>query len=238
MSLTDQHVVVLGGTSGIGFAVAAEAAEQGARVTVVSSRDESVKRALAELPSGATGLVADLGDTARIGELFEEIGPFDHLVYTAGEALLLSPLADLDIAAARKFFELRYFGVLAAVQAAASRVRPGGSITLTTGTASPRPVPGSTVPSSLCGAIEALTRALAVELAPIRVNAVMPGVVRSPLWALPEEVLADFYRDTAANTPLGRVGEVRDIARAFLFLLEQPHATGSIVTLDGGAVLA
>ncbi|MFB7717449.1 SDR family oxidoreductase [Nocardia sp. NPDC056100] len=238
MSLTDQHVVVLGGTSGIGFAVAAEAAEQGARVTVVSSRDESVKRALAELPSGATGLVADLGDTARIGELFEEIGPFDHLVYTAGEALLLSPLADLDIAAARKFFELRYFGVVAAVQAAASRVRPGGSITLTTGTASPRPVPGSTVPSSLCGAIEALTRALAVELAPIRVNAVMPGVVRSPLWALPEEVLADFYRDTAANTPLGRVGEVRDIARAFLFLLEQPHATGSIVTLDGGAVLA
>ncbi|MFB8009330.1 SDR family oxidoreductase [Nocardia sp. NPDC056000] len=238
MSLTDQHVVVLGGTSGIGFAVAAEAAEQGARVTVVSSRDESVKRALAELPSGATGLVADLGDTARIGELFEEIGPFDHLVYTAGEALLLSPLADLDIAAARKFFELRYFGVLAAVQAAASRVRPGGSITLATGTASPRPVPGSAVPSSLCGAIEALTRALAVELAPIRVNAVMPGVVRSPLWALPEEVLADFYRDTAANTPLGRVGEVRDIARAFLFLLEQPHATGSIVTLDGGAVLA
>ncbi|MEV6065520.1 SDR family oxidoreductase [Nocardia sp. NPDC052001] len=238
MSLTDQHVVVLGGTSGIGFAVAAGAAEQGARITVVSSREESVKRALAELPSGAAGLVADLGDTARIGELFEEIGPFDHLVYTAGEALLLSPLADLDLAAARKFFELRYFGVLAAVQAAASRVRPGGSITLTTGTASPRPVPGSTVPSSLCGAIEALTRALAVELAPIRVNAVMPGVVRSPLWALPEEVLADFYRDTAANTPLGRVGEVREIARAFLFLLEQPHATGSIVTLDGGAVLA
>ncbi|WP_405139355.1 SDR family oxidoreductase [Nocardia sp. NBC_01388] len=238
MSLAGQHVVVLGGTSGIGFAVAASAAERGAKVTVVSSSRANIDRTLAELPSGSTGYVVDLTDGDRVRALFEEIGALDHLVYTAGEALLLSPLADLDLAEARKFFELRYFGVLAAVQAAVPQLRPDGSITLTTGTAGPRPVPGSTVTSSLCGAVETLSRALAVELAPIRVNAVMPGVVRSPLWAFPEDVREQFYADTAAGTPLRRIAEVEDIAQAFLFFLTQPHATGTVLTLDGGAVLA
>lgn len=238
MSLAGQHVVVLGGTSGIGFAVASAVADQGAKVTVVSSRRANVDRALAALPTGSAGLVADLTDGEGVGDLFGELGALDHLVYTAGEELLLSPLADLDVAAARKFFELRYFSVLTAVQAAAARLRPDGSITLTTGTAGPRPVPGSIVASSLCGAIEALTRALAVELAPIRVNAVQPGVVRSPLWTFPDDIRDQFYRDTAANTPLRRIGEVDDIAQAYLFFLTQPHATGTVLTLDGGAMLS
>ncbi|WP_405493651.1 SDR family oxidoreductase [Nocardia sp. NBC_00511] len=237
MSLDGQQIVILGGTTGIGYAVAAAAAGQGAKVTVVSSRQANVDHALATLPE-ATGLVADLTDTGRVRDLFDGLGGFDHLVYTAGEPLLLSPVADLDLEAARKFFELRYFGVLAAVQAAAPHLRVDGSITLTTGTASPRPVPGSSVASSVCGAIEALTRALAVELAPIRVNAVMPGVVRSPLWNFPEELREQFFADTAAATPLHRVAEVDDIAQAFLFFLTQPHATATILPLDGGAVLA
>ncbi|MEU0505628.1 SDR family oxidoreductase [Nocardia sp. NPDC005998] len=238
MSLAGQHVVVLGGTSGIGFTVASAAAEKGAKVTVVSSHRVNVDRALAALPAGSTGLVADLTDSDQVRAVFGELGELDHLVYTAGEALLLSPLADLDVVAARKFFELRYFSVLTAVQAAARGLRLGGSITLTTGTAGPRPVSGSAVTSSLCGAIEALTRALAVELAPIRVNAVQPGVVRSPLWTFPEDVREQFYRDTAASTPLRRIGEVDDIAQAYLFFLTQPHATGTVLTLDGGAVLS
>ncbi|WP_433672811.1 SDR family oxidoreductase [Nocardia sp. CA-136227] len=100
------------------------------------------------------------------------------------------------------------------------------------------PVPGSAVPSSMCGAIEALTRALAVELAPIRVNAVMPGVVRSPLWNFPDDLREQFYADSAAATPLRRIAEADDIARAFVFLIGQPHATAAVLTLDGGAVLA
>ncbi|WP_040809443.1 SDR family oxidoreductase [Nocardia concava] len=238
MSLDGQHVVILGGTSGIGYAVAAATAARGAKVTVASSRQENVDRAVAELPTGVTGVVADLADANRIRTLFDELGSFDHLVYTAGEPLLLSPVAELDIDAARKFFELRYFSVLTAVQAAAPHLRADGSITLTTGTAGPRPVPGSSVTSSVCGAVEALTRALAVELAPTRVNAVMPGVVRSPLWNFPEDLREQFYADTAANTPLRRIAEVDDIAQAFVFFLTQPHATATILPLDGGAVLA
>ncbi|WP_131737827.1 SDR family oxidoreductase [Actinomadura roseirufa] len=236
--LTGERVVVLGGTSGIGLAVASAAAGAGAAVTVVSSRKGNVDGAVEHLP-GADGRIADLTDAAQVRDLFDVLGDIDHLVYTAGDPLLLAPVADLDLDAARDFFTLRYFGALSAVQAAAPRIRAGGSITLTTGTAGPRPVPGSSVTSSLCGALEGLTRALAVELAPIRVNAVMPGVVRSNLWnPLPGDVREQLYSDAAAGSPLRRIGEVDDIAAAYLFYMTQPHATGAVLVLDGGAVLA
>ncbi|MFC5187455.1 SDR family oxidoreductase [Actinomadura harenae] len=236
--LAGQRVVVLGGTSGIGLAVAEAAAAAGAVVTVASSRKENVERALDRLPAGSTGEVADLTDPALVRDLFARLGEIDHLVYTAGDPLPLAPVTEIDLDAARDFFALRYFGVLAAVQAAVPKLREGGSITLTTGTAGPRPVPGAAVTASICGAMEGLTRALAVELAPIRVNAVMPGVVRSNLWAsLPDDFREQLYADTAAATPLNRVGEVDDIAEAYLYTMTQRHATGTIMTLDGGAVL-
>jgi NAD(P)-dependent dehydrogenase (short-subunit alcohol dehydrogenase family) len=132
-----------------------------------------------------------------------------------------------------------YSGALWAAHAAAPHLNPGGSITLTTGIAGRRPGPGWAVAASICGAVESLTRALAVELAPIRVNAVAPGVVRSPLWASMTPASRDqLYRDTAASIPAGRVGEVADIAHAYLYCLTQPFSTGSILTVDGGTVLA
>jgi NAD(P)-dependent dehydrogenase (short-subunit alcohol dehydrogenase family) len=239
MELHGQRVVILGGTSGIGLATAHAAARCGAEVTVVSRQPASVDRALAELPPGTGGRAADLTDPAVARSLFSDLGGIDHLVFTAGEPLALMNLADLDLDKAREFFALRYFGALAAVHAAAPHLRPGGSITLTTGTAGRRPAPGWAVAASICGAIESLTRALAVELAPIRVNAVCPGVVRSPLWAsMTRASREQLYRDTAASIPAGRVGETSDIARAYLYCLTQPFATGSILTVDGGTALA
>ncbi len=231
--MTKQRVVVLGGTSGIGYATAEAAVERGAEVVVVSRDEQRVRDAAGRL--GATGLAADLG--APPAGLFDEIGPFDHLVYTAGEQLSLTPVATMDVERARAFFELRYFGALAAVRAALPQLRAGGSITLTTGTASDRPTPGWAVASSICGAIESLTRALAVELAPIRVNAVQPGVTRSPMWGTGEDV-EQLYAETAAAVPLGRVGTVADVADAYLYLLSQPFTTGTVLTVDGGALLA
>jgi NAD(P)-dependent dehydrogenase (short-subunit alcohol dehydrogenase family) len=239
MDLHQQRVIVLGGTSGIGFATAKAAACRGAQVTVVSRRPASVDRALADLPPGTHGRAADLTDPGQVGRLFDDLGSIDHLVFTAGEPLALMSLDTLDLDKARDFFTLRYFSVLSAVHAAIPHLRPGGSITLTTGIAAHRPGPGWAVAASICGAVESLTRALAVELAPIRVNAVSPGVVRSPLWAsMTEASREQLYRDTAAAIPAGRVGEVDDIAQAYLFCLTQPFATGSILTVDGGAVLA
>ncbi|GAA1117333.1 SDR family oxidoreductase [Kribbella jejuensis] len=232
MTLQDQRVVILGGTSGIGLATAQLAAEQGASVIVASSNPSSVQRALTALPASAAGQAVDLTDSAAVAAFFAGLEPFDHLVYTAGEALTLLEVRTMDLAQARQAFELRYFGALGAVSAAVPRLRPGGSVVLTTGAAGDRPGPGWSVAASICGAVDSLVRALAVELAPLRVNAVKPGVVRTPLW---RDALD--YDATAEHLPVQRVGEPEDIAAAYVYLMNQPYATGSIVSVDGGHVL-
>ncbi|MBO1415824.1 SDR family oxidoreductase [Streptomyces sp. FH025] len=239
MPLTGQHVVVLGGTSGIGLATATLAAERGARVTIASSRPANVERALSTLPAGTTAEVADLTDSNQVADLFNRLGPLDHLVYTAGEPLNLTTLDTLDLAAARDAFTLRYFGALDAVRAAAPKLRPGGSVTLTSGTAGLRPGPGWSIAASMCGAIEGLVRALAVELAPLRVNAVRAGLIRTPLWSgLPEADREEMYAKIIDGLPLGRIGEPEDAAEAYAYLMEQRYATGTVVTVDGGTLLA
>ncbi|MGW2374661.1 SDR family oxidoreductase [Kitasatospora sp. NPDC001683] len=239
MPLKDQHVVVLGGTSGIGLATAALAAERGARVTVVSSRPDSAERALSTLPTGTAAETADLTDSHQVTALFDRLGPLDHLVYTAGDPLTLLTVDTMDLDAARASFTLRYFGALDAVRTAVPLLRPGGSITLTSGTAGMRPVPGWSVAASICGAVEAMVRALAVELAPIRVNAVRAGMIRTPLWSgLPETDREQMYTQTAAALPLGRIGAPEDTAKAYAYLMEQRFATGTVLTVDGGGLLA
>jgi NAD(P)-dependent dehydrogenase (short-subunit alcohol dehydrogenase family) len=238
MTLHGTRVVLLGGTAGIGLATARAAAGHGADV-IVASRDKStVDSVVAALPAGAAGHRLDLRDEAAIAAFFAGIGPFDHLVVTAGEPLLVAPLVDTDLAAARAFFETRYWGTLAAVKYAAPLLRPGASITLTSGATTVRPVPGWTIPSSALGAVEALARALAVELAPIRVNAVRPGLVRTGLWRdLPESDREALYASFATTLPVGRTAGPDDIARTYIHLMEQGYSTGTIVTVDGGAAL-
>lgn len=222
-TLDGQCVAILGGSSGIGLATAKAAQREGAKVTIVSRKPQP--------QPGIETHAADLTDPEAVADAFAAIGEIDHLVYTAGEPLELMTLDDFDRYRARTFFGLRYFNVLDAVKAA----RVTTSITLTTGIAKDRPGPGWAVAASICGAVEALTRALAVELAPLRVNAVSPGVVRSPLWGPDAEQL---YSDVGAALPLRRVGEVEEIAQAFLYLMTQPWSTGTILTVDGGTVIA
>lgn len=238
MNLQGQRIVILGGTSGIGLATAQAAAEDGAHLVVVSSREESVKRALATLPAGAQGHALDLSKEESIASFFGTIGAFDHLVYTAGENLELSALGELSLDWARTFFNVRYWGAFAAAKYAAPHIRPGGSIVLTTGIASLRPRKGWTVAASICGAMDGLTRALAVELAPIRVNAVSPGVVRSPLWnTMSQEEREGMYRNASAALPVGRVGEVGDVAQTYVYLMREGYSTGQVIVVDGGSVL-
>lgn len=238
-TLQGAKVVVLGGTSGIGLATARAAADDGAEVVVVSGRKEKVATAVASLGPRATGEVANLSDETQTRSLFERVGALDHLVYTAGESLTIGPLATLDLEAARRAFEVRVFGAMAAVKHAAPRIRPGGSIVLTHGIAGDRPSPGWTVGASVCGAMEALTRALAVELAPVRVNAVSPGFVRTPLWSdIPEPQREALFREAGKKLPVGRVGDAPEIAETYVYLMRNAFSTGQTVIVDGGGVLA
>ncbi|MDT7728995.1 MAG: hypothetical protein QOI21_5571 [Actinomycetota bacterium] len=237
-SLHGKRVVLIGGTAGLGLATAHATAAVGGQVVVVSSRQANVAEVLTKLPAGAQGETVDVRDEGEIKALFDRIGPFDHLVYTAGEPMTPVPVLSTEISAIRQFFEIRFWGAYAAVKYGAPHIRPGGSIVLSSGGSSQRPGPGWAAASSALGAMEALGRALAVELAPIRVNVVRPGMVRSEMWReYPAEVLEEMFRSTGSALPVGRIGETADVARSYVHLMEQQYATGSVVTVDGGGLL-
>jgi NAD(P)-dependent dehydrogenase (short-subunit alcohol dehydrogenase family) len=237
MSLKTTRVLIIGGTSGIGLGVATAVAGRGASPIVVSRHQTSVDRALAQLPDHARGATVDLTDVAALAQLALDLGELDHLVFTAGESLELAPLADLTPELITGFFATRFVGALSAVRAFAPRLRAGGSITLTSGSAAEQPEFGA-LPVSICGAMNALTTALAVELAPIRVNAVAPGVVRTPLWdALPAADRKTMYGEAAQRLPVGRIGEVDDVALAYVYCMEQTYGTGIVLKVDGGSVM-
>lgn len=236
--LSEKRVVLLGGSSGIGFAVAQQVVARGARAIIASSNAERVKQAVAKLDGKAEGHTLDLSNERDIQNFFEKIGDFDHLAFTAGDALQLNVLEATELAQARRAFELRYWAALAAVKYGSSYIRKDGSIVLTTGIASRRPQKGWTVAASVCGTIEALTRALAVELAPTRVNAVSPGVVRTNLWQnMSAEEREHLFESVGKSLPVGRVGEPHDIAQAYVFLMQEGFSTGQILVVDGGTVL-
>jgi NAD(P)-dependent dehydrogenase (short-subunit alcohol dehydrogenase family) len=236
--LSGKRIVVLGGSSGIGLAVAQQVVARGARAIIASSNADRVQQALATLDGKAEGHTLDLLNERDIQNFFQRIGDFDHLVFTAGDTLQLNELVATDLSKARHAFELRYWAALAAVKYASKSIRKGGSIVLTTGVAGQRPHKGWVVAASVCGTIEALTRALALELAPIRVNAVSPGVVRTNLWQnMTVAEREDMYEGVGKSLPVGRVGEPHDIAQAYLFLMQEGFSTGQTLVVDGGTVL-
>ncbi|MFJ8039040.1 SDR family oxidoreductase [Kitasatospora sp. NPDC096147] len=235
---TTQRVIVIGGTSGVGFAVARAAADRGSDVVVASSNPERVDRAVQRLGGRAEGVTLDVADDTALAAFFSRIGEFDHLVYTAGEPLVLKPLADLTGAEARTFFERRFWGALLAAKHATPHLRSGGSITFTSGAFATRPAPGTSLGAGITAAVEGLTRALAVELAPLRVNAVRLGAIHTELWDSTVPDPEAFLRAQGSALPVQRVGTPDEAAAAYLHLLHNGYATGTVLTLDGGASLA
>ena len=234
----NKRVVIVGGSSGIGLAVAEQVALQGAEVVIVSGNAARVQGAVKSIGGKAQGQAVDVSDERAVENFFANLGAFDHLIFTAGDSLQLHQLADTDLKQARRAFELRYWSALATVKYGSPQIRKGGSIVLTTGVAGRRPHSGWVIAASVCGTIEALTRALAIELAPIRVNAVSPGVVRTNLWQnMTSSEREGLYESVGKRLPVGRVGEAYDIAQAYLFLMKEGFGTGQTVVVDGGTVL-
>ena len=238
MTMTGKRVVVLGGSSGIGLAAARAAAHEGAAIVLASSNPAKLRASAASLPNGAETHALNLADETSVQGLFAGLGDFDHLIFTAGESLQLGALKDTSIEAAQLFFSLRYWGATMAAKYGSPRIRRGGSIVFTSGIAAERPQSGWAMGASICSAMEGLTRALAVELAPVRVNIVSPGFVKSPLWDnMPEAERETLYRQVAEKLPAGHVGEVDEIAQAYLYLMRQTYGTGIVLRVDGGGVL-
>jgi NAD(P)-dependent dehydrogenase (short-subunit alcohol dehydrogenase family) len=237
-TLKGKKIILLGASSGIGLATAKKAAAEGADIVIVSGNRSRIDQALKELPAGSKGHAVDLSKEENIRHFFSSAGRFDHLVYSAGENLALLPIAQTDIMQAQTFFTIRFWGAFAAVKYAAPLINEGGSIGLTSGTAGARPGAGWSVASAICSAMEGFVRAMAVELSPIRVNCVVPGVIMSPLWdSMGAEMRDGIFEQVAKSALVKRVGVPDDVADGFIYLMKQRNGTGQSLLIDGGAVL-
>ena len=234
MDLKGKKVVVVGGSSGIGLATAEMAKRKGADV-IVASRNAAKLDAVAERLN-AVAIPADVTSDQSVTELFRRSGPVDHVVVTAAQ-LKTGPFRTVSMDDVRSTMESKFWGAWRVARAA--DIRAGGSLTLVTGFLIVRPRPNSAIVGAANGALESLSRALALELAPVRVNAVSPGVIDTPIRAaMPEEARRDMLARTAASLPVGRVGQGEDIARQILAFMTNGFATGSIVYVDGGALVS
>ena len=193
-SIADQHVVVLGGTSGFGFATAKAALAEGARVTIASRSAEKLRGALARLGNHASGECVDVTDKPTLERFFVGLGPFDHLAVTVGDPLLSKQIMELTEEEARAAFEVRFWGQFNAVRAAYPHISKSCSITLVSGLAGQSASPGRGIYAGVLGGIEGMVKSFAAELRPVRVNGVCAGAVDTELWhRLPEaERLAAF----------------------------------------------
>lgn len=232
-SLNGKTVVVIGGASGIGHGVAEAAQAQGAKVVIGSSQPANVEAAVKRLGGTATGAAIDVTDEASVAAFFEQLGGLDHLVFTAGDwgASRGGPTRDLDLAAAQAAFAVRFWGALAVVKHGCRIIAPTGSITLTDGMMAHRPMKGAAISTAMLGAIEHLTQALAVDLAPVRVNCVCPGLILTERNA---NMGPDRLKAYTARNPLARPGDTAEVAQAYLYLMAGGYTTGQVLRVDGG----
>jgi len=233
MLLAGKKVVVVGGSSGIGLATAERAKKEGADVVIASRNAEKLKAAAGKI--GVTAIAADVTSDESVANLFRQCGPVDHVAVTAAQ-LKTGPFKTVSMDDVRATMESKFWGAWRVARAA--EIRAGGSLTLVTGYLSLRPRPGAAIVGAVNGALESLTRGLAVELAPIRVNAVSPGTIDTPIRAsMPEAARRDMLETAAAALPVRRVGVGDDIAQQILTFMTVGFATGSIVYIDGGALI-
>jgi NAD(P)-dependent dehydrogenase (short-subunit alcohol dehydrogenase family) len=237
MSLKNATVVILGGSSGIGLATAKAARAEGAQVIITGRSAQRLQTARAELGDAVRTVALDVADEAGTRSFFQGLDRLDHVFITAGTLIKDSRLTP-ESATLQPAMDTRFWGALYAAKYAAPKMNGSGSVTFMSGTAATRPLGGMSVASASCGAVEAFARALAVDLAPIRVNTIQPGFVDTPLL---DDFLgaqrAEILAAAARRLPVKRIGQPEDIADAVLFLMKNGYVTGITLTVDGGGLL-
>jgi NAD(P)-dependent dehydrogenase (short-subunit alcohol dehydrogenase family) len=234
-SLKDRTVLVVGRAGGIARAVALAAGEADAHVVAAGRNQAALESAYDGL--GVTDEYVDITDEASIDALGQRLGTVHHVVSTAS-AQARAPLADLDHEAVRLAFDTKVIGPMMLAKHLAPRMPSDGSFVFFSGAAAVKPAGGFLAVTGTNGAVDAMIRALALELAPIRVNAVSPGTIDTGAWdGLGEQAKAEFFRDTAARNPARRIGTPDDVAQAVLFALTSTFLTGVSLGIDGGEPL-
>ena len=231
-SLSGKTIIVIGGSSGIGAAVAQAVLARGAKVVVAGRRLAS---------SSANGLRSepvDVTDSASLKQLFETVGRFDHLVYTSGPSVRAKALIETDLDEAQDNFDVKLWGALRAIQHALPFMHEQGSITLTSGQLGRKLAAGQFIKTGINAATEALGKQLAKELAPRRVNVISPGVIDTPAYAgLGQEQRLAMFAKAGQGLPVGRVGQAEEVAAGYVLAMENGFMTGAVVDIDGGGLL-
>lgn len=249
--LLNKRVLVIGGSSGIGFAVAEASLAAGASVTISSSNPTRVESAVQRLKSsfpGSTiaGHACDLSKPTvetDLEALFAKVGTIDHLVYTAGDKLAMMPVAEITYEKLLAAGHVRFFAALLAAKVASRYLTPGplSSITLTTGVVSQKPRPDWSAVAGFGSGLHALTRNLALDLKPVRVNLISPGAVETEMWdsvvSGDEKVKQETFDAVGKSSPTGRIGRPEDVAEAYLFVMKDANVTGTMVDSNSGSLL-
>lgn len=238
--LDKQAVLVVGGSSGIGLATATLFAQEGAQVTIASRDGEKLKKAADQIRqhAGRTADIAvlDTTDDRAVESYLAGAGPFDHVFISAAQTPT-GPARQLPLGQARAAMDSKFWGAYKVARAV--RIKDGGSLTFVSGVLATRPSKDAVLQGAINAALEGLARGLALELSPVRVNAVSPGTTRTPLWdRMDPKARQAMYDDAAAHLPARRVGHPEDVANAVLYLATTPNVTGSTVHVDGGAAIA
>ncbi|SFT84325.1 NAD(P)-dependent dehydrogenase, short-chain alcohol dehydrogenase family [Kosakonia arachidis] len=232
---SEQHVVIVGGSSGIGLSTARLLLVQGYKVTITGRSASRLASARDTLSGDIHTLVMNAAEPSGLPEGFAHIGSFSHLVLALGSSRGAGPFASVSLDEVRAGFEEKVYAHFATAQAALPYLALNGSLTFISAVTAHAAMPGTAGIGAANAAIAALVPVLAAELQPMRVNAVSPGVTDTPWWDfLSEEDKASVFADYASKTPVGRIGKPDDIAQAVIFLIANTFITGQTIVCDGG----
>ncbi|ORY18142.1 hypothetical protein BCR34DRAFT_583076 [Clohesyomyces aquaticus] len=256
--LADSRILIIGGSSGLGFAVAEACLESGALVTISSSNpsriDNALSRVKSSYPSASSrlhGIAVDLSSPqtleAQLEKLFQGTivkfggadGKLDHVVFTAADALAMVKIADMTPDGIVKAGHMRFVVPLILAKFVQKYLVPShtSSYTVTTGSISEKPIPDWSVVASYAGGHHSMVRNLALDLRPVRVNGVSPGGVDTELWKMSEEEKKKAFEEFARKMATGRIGMPEDVAEAFLVCMRDRNMDGAVVRTDGGVML-
>jgi len=235
--LHDQRVVIIGGSSGIGLETAKQAIKLGSDVIIASRSEQKLEKAKEALGFKTTTYQLDTTNESQVRSFFDKVGPYDHLVVSAAETSG-GPFLQTETAQVRKLFENKFWGQYYAAKYGAAQISPNGSITLFSGVVAYKAMMGSSALGAVNAAVSNLGQTLALELAPIRVNIVSPGIIDTPSRSkMSAEARNQFYEALAGKLPVKRVGKAEDVAQSVLYLLQNQFVTGTVLHVEGGHLL-